>query len=140
MLQDNIIEPYDGPTPWVSNIQVAPKDDGGIRFTVDFRNLNKNLIDSRIPIPTIDSIKARLVGCNFFSKLDFTSSFHHLALVEESRPLIVFRVGCRLYRFKRLPMGAKPASGEFMKAIKDNFSDIEGLHAVHDDIIFAGKT
>lgn len=37
-------------------------------------------------------------------------------------------------------MGVKRASGEFMRAIQDNYSDIPGLHAVHDDIIIAGKT
>lgn len=37
-------------------------------------------------------------------------------------------------------MGVKPAFGELMKAIRNNFSDITGVHAVHDDIIIAGKT
>lgn len=117
MLKDDIIETHHGPAPWVSNVQVA-----------------------HIPIPTIDSIKAGLVGCKVFSKLDFRSSFHQLSLSDSSKLLTVFRVGESLYHFKRLPMGVKPASGEFMKAIRNNFSDIVGLHAVHDDIIIAGKT
>lgn len=137
MLKDGIIATHHG--PWVSNVQIAPKDNGQIRKTIDLRNVNKKP-DSRIPIPTIDSIKAALVGCTVFSKLDFRSSFHQLVLAPSSRVLTVFRVGNKLYHFKRLPMGFKPASGEFMKAIRQTFSDIPGLHAVHDDIVIAGKT
>lgn len=37
-------------------------------------------------------------------------------------------------------MGVKPASGEFMSAIRNHFSDIPGLHAAHDDKVSAGTT
>lgn len=97
MLQDNIIAPHHGPAAWVSNVQVAPKSDGDIRVTIDMRNLNQCLIDSHIPIPTIDSIKAGLVGCRVFSKLDFKSSFHQLALAKSCQHLTVFRVNGALY-------------------------------------------
>jgi hypothetical protein len=95
-------------------------------------------VDSHIPIPTIESIKAGLVGCKVFSKLDFRSSFHQLALAKSSQTATVFCVNGALYHLKQLPMGVKPASGEFMRAIQETFSDIPGLHAVHDDVIIAG--
>lgn len=70
MLQNDIIELHHGPAPWVSNVQVASKNMGQIRITIDLRNLNKYLIEY-----LIESIKAGLLGCKVFSKLDLRSSF-----------------------------------------------------------------
>ena len=43
MVNKDIIEehPRNTPATWISNIVVAPKDDGDIRITLDARNINK---------------------------------------------------------------------------------------------------
>lgn len=46
MKEQGIIEEHDGPAPWVSNAVLAPKDDGGIRVTVDMRNANQAILGS----------------------------------------------------------------------------------------------
>lgn len=50
MEEQGIIEEDTGPAPWVSNAVLAPKDDGGIRVTVDMRNANDAIIDTDVPI------------------------------------------------------------------------------------------
>ena len=77
---EGIIEPHTGPAPWISNLVMAPKDDGNIRITVDMRNVNKAIQNTRIPIPKVDDIKAKLSGSKFFTKLDLKSVFHQLTL------------------------------------------------------------
>ena len=72
MISQNVIEelPTGQQTPWISNIVIAPKDDGNIRVTLDAKNLNKALLSSNYPIPRPEDIKAQLSGKKVFSKID----------------------------------------------------------------------
>ncbi|XP_059091067.1 uncharacterized protein K02A2.6-like [Tigriopus californicus] len=140
MLANGVIEHHHGPTDWISNLAVAFKEGGSIRITIDLRGLNSELRDPRVPIPTPETIKAKLVGCRYFSKLDFTQSFHQLQLHPDSRHLTVFRSGGKLYRYKRVSMGLKPASGELALACQNTFGHLENVHTIHDDVIVAAPT
>ena len=40
--EQNIIEKHEGPAPWVSEPVLAPKDDRGIRITVDMRQIKQS--------------------------------------------------------------------------------------------------
>lgn len=71
---------------------------GDLRIIVDLRGVNAELKDTQVPIPTHESIRAKLVGCTVFSKLDFTPAFHQLEFDKESRHLTVFRSSGRIYR------------------------------------------
>ena len=139
MINEGIIEehPADEPAPWVSNSVLAPKPDGKLRVTLDARNVNKAIEPSKVPIPRHEDIKAKLAGCKVFSKLDFKSAFWQIALAEESRNLTVFHANDRLYRYKRLTMGMKPAQGELTAALRPIFANIKGAFLIHDDLILA---
>ena len=139
MEAEDIIEEHDGPAPWVSNLVLAPKDDGGIRVTVDMRQVNKAIKNTNIPIPTAEEIRSEFAGYTVFSKLDFKSAFHQLRLDEPSKLLTVFHAGDKLMRYKRLTMGSTPASGELTQALRPLFQNAQGVHIIHDDVIIAGK-
>lgn len=140
MEDQGIIEEHDGPAPWVSNAVLAPKDDGGIRVTVDMRNANQAILDTNVPIPREEDIRAQLSGCKYFTKLDFKSAFHQLEIAPESRYITVFHANGKLMRYKRLTMGTKPASGELHRALQPIFADIPEAHVLHDDVIIATET
>ena len=131
---------HTGPAPWVSNVVLAPKDDGDIRITVDMRNANKAIKPTNIPIPRVEDIKCQLTGCQFFSKLDLKSAFHQLTLDEKSRYITVFNSDGRLLRHKKLTMGNTVASGELNKAIRQVLANVEHVYIIHDDIIIAAHT
>ena len=118
MINQKVIEelPPGQQTPWISNIVIAPKDDGNIRVTLDAKNLNKALLSSNYPIPRPEDIKAQLSGKKVFSKIDLKSAFWQLEIAEEARNLTVFHVNGKLYRYKRLVMGLKPSQGELNAA------------------------
>ena len=75
-----------------------------LRMVIDYRQLNKRILMSRAPdrngkigkvisnypIPTIESLLARLKGCKYFSILDLRSGYHHIGLSEKSKPLTAF--------------------------------------------------
>ena len=139
MLTAGIIEqhPAGEPAPWTSNLVIVPKDDGGIRVTLDAKNVNKALLSSNFPIPRQEDIKASLSGSKVFSKLDLKSAFWQLEIQPEARHLTVFHSGGRLYRYKRLVMGLKPSQGELNAALQPLFCDLPEVHVIHDDIIIA---
>ena len=139
MEREDIIEPHEGPAPWISNTVLSPKDDGGTRVTIDMRAANKAIKQTNIPIPRPEEISSELSGYKRFSKIDFKSAFHQLEIDEDSRPLTVFHANGRLMRYKRLTMGTSPASGELNKALRSLFEDLDHVYVIQDDLIVAGK-
>ena len=141
MLTNDVIEehPTNEPSPWLSNVVLQEKDDdeGGLRVTMDARNVNEAIMSSNLPIPKQEDIKAKLAHKKYFSKLDFKSAFWQLELAPESRYLTVFQIFNRLYRYKVLTMGLTPAQGELNAALAPLFAHIPSVHVIHDDVIIA---
>ena len=142
MLREDVIElqPMDEPAPWVSAPVIVPKPDGSLRITLDARNINKAIEANNSPIPRMEEIKAQLGGAKFFSKMDLKSAFWQLELHPEARYLTVFECNGKLYRYKRLLMGVKPAQGELNMALRPIFAHIPDVFLIHDDLIIAAKT
>ena len=56
MLDQEIIEPAHGPTPWVSAICPVPKANGEVRITIDGRAANRAIQRARYIMPTLDDL------------------------------------------------------------------------------------
>ena len=140
MERADIIEEHTDPAPWISNIVLAPREDGSLRVTVDMRQVNKAIKNTNVPIPNVEDINAQLSGSKYFSKLDLKAAFHQLELDEESWYAIVFHANGRLMHYKRLTMGNLVASGELNKGLQPLFGGIPNVHLIHDDMIIAAKT
>ena len=141
MIQNDVIEehPVGEPAPWVSAPVIVPKSDGSLRVTLDARNVNEAIISSNLPIPKQQDIMEKLGGSVIFSKLDFRSAFWQLELDKESRQMTIFNVNNKLYRYKRLTMGLKPAQGELNAALAPLFAHIPNAHLIHDDLIIGSQ-
>ena len=142
MLREDVIElqPLDEPAPWVSAPVIVPKPDGSLRITLDARNINKAIEANNTPIPRMEEIKSQLGGAKFFSKMDLKAAFWQLELHPEARYLTVFECNGKLYRYKRLLMGVKPAQGELNMALRPVFAHIPDVFLIHDDLIIASKS
>ena len=93
--------------------------------------------------PTIlyhENIKAMLAGCKIFSKMDLKFAFWQIKLHETSRYSTVFHANDKLYRYKLLAVGIKPAKGELNVALKPLFISIESAYLINNDLIIASKT
>ena len=111
---------------WSSPCMVVPKKQDPdnphevqLRMVIDYRQLNKRIITSRVPdrngkirkvilnypIPTIESLLARLEGCKYFSILDLRSGYHHIGLSEQSKPLTAFTTHSGKFQWNLLPFG-----------------------------------
>ena len=95
---------------WISNVVITKKPSGQIRMNLDMRHANIAIKESHIPVPTVHSLRHKLNGAKVFTKLDMRHSFHQMPLGEKSKELTNFYTHEGIYRFKRLVMGAGPAS------------------------------
>ena len=141
---NDIIEfvPAGTPTPYVSNLVVAPKPHNSteVRVCVDMRNVNPMIERERHVIPNVEELFEDMAGATKFSKVDLTAGFHQLVLDEESRSLTTFHTHNGLMRYKRLCFGVNSAPEQFQFAIQKTLQGLEGVRNIADDIIVWGKT
>ena len=135
----DIIEPVEGPTPWVSPVVVVPKQNDEIRLCVDMRRANKAIIRKRYPIPTLDEVLQNLNQSTVFIKLDLRWGYHQLELHPDSRSIITFTTHCGLYRYKRLMFGISSAPEVYQHVIQQALQGCQGIANISDDIIVHGK-
>ena len=105
MAERDLIEP--STSPWKSPAIIVPKKNGGIRFCIDYRRLNKVSIPDSMPLPRCDYSLDALGGSKWFSTLDLRSGFFQVCLDKERRPLTAFCIpGSGLWQFKVVPFGS----------------------------------
>ena len=136
----DIIEPVEGPIPWVSPVVVVPKPNGDIRLCVDMRRANEAIIRERHPIPTVDEVLQTVNQSTVFSKIDLKWGYHQLELDEESRKITTFATYCGLFRYKRLIiMFGINSAPEVYQHIIHVLHGCKGASKISDNIIIHGK-
>ena len=138
LLQEDIIEKVEGPTPWVNPVVVVPKPNGDVRLCVDMRCANQAIIRERHPIPTIDEVLEDMQEGSVFSKLDLKWGYHQIELNEESRGITTFVTHKGLFRYKRLMFGITSAPEKYQQVIQQVLQDCSGTANISDDIIIYG--
>ena len=109
------------------------------RLVVDFRQLNKKIVNDKFPLTRLEDVLDRLGRAKYFSTLDMTSSFHQINLSEELRHLTAFSTSNGHYQFERLPFGLKISSNSFQRMLTIALSGLDSKAFLYvDDIIIFG--
>ena len=84
---------------WITTSPVVcvRKKDGGLRLCVDYRELNRETVPDRHPIPRIQETLDNLGGNSWFSVLDQGKAYHQGIVEENSRHLTAFITPWGLY-------------------------------------------
>ena len=138
LLDMGIIEPVEGPAPWVNPLVIVPKNKGEIRLCVDMRQTNQAIMWRRYPIPTVFEVLHTMNGSKVFSKLDLKWGYHQLELSPESSEITTFATPDGLFRYKPLLFGVCSASEQYQHEIASALAGIEGVENVSDDIVVHG--
>lgn len=141
LIKNDIIEP--SVSPYNSPILLVPKKDQNgskeWRLVVDFRKLNKVVINDKFPLTRLEDILDQLGRAKYFSTLDLSNSFHQIELNETSRHLTAFSSDQGHYQFKRLPFGLKISSNSFQRMLSIALAGLQGKSFLYvDDIIVHG--
>jgi hypothetical protein len=103
MLQLGVIEA--STAAYASPMVIVKKPDGKIRVCIDYRRLNKITVFDPEPIPTAESIFAKVNGNHFFSKFDLSNGYWQVPMRESDKDLATFICHRGLYRFNVMPFG-----------------------------------
>ena len=66
---------YSSSSPWESPIVLVHKNDGSLRFYIDYRNLNSVTKSDTFPLPRVDDMLDQLGKSKFFSTLDLAAGY-----------------------------------------------------------------
>ena len=85
---------------FASSILFAKKSDGGLKFCVDFKKLNKIIKKNRYFISLITDLMIRLFKIKFLTKIDIRHAFNRIKMtIELNENLIIFRTRFESYKY-----------------------------------------
>ena len=127
---------------WASPLRLVGKKDGGVRVTVDYKQLNSVTEKIAYPIPFIDEIFQRLSHAVYYTVLDLTSAYNQVQLDPNSRKYTAFICQRGLFEYNVLPMGITNATETFQRLMNNVFEGIlhKIVEAYLDDIIIYSKS
>ncbi|KAG1239029.1 hypothetical protein G6F35_000323 [Rhizopus arrhizus] len=133
MLASKVITP--STSDWCSPVVLITKPDGGKRFCVDYRGLNKVTIKDKYPLPRISELLDRLQGSKYFSGIDLKSGYWQLPLDPKDAKKTAFIANGSLYQFTCLPFGVVNGPSSFMRFMHGILRGLPRIMVYLDDII-----
>ena len=85
-------------------VKYCPGDEkqGVIRICVDYRDLNREAVEDRYPLPRLEDILSAPAGCQYMTMLDLPMGFNQLPLQPADRHKFAFITPFGLYIPDRL--------------------------------------
>ena len=94
---------------WAFPTVMVKKEDGSLRFCVDYRRLKSVVTTDVYPMPRVDELIDRLGNAKFITTLDLTRGYWQVPMEEGSRPMTAFTTPFGLYQFQMMPFGLSGA-------------------------------
>ena len=101
-------------SPYRAPILFVRKKEGTLRMCIDYRELNKQTVKNRYPLPRQDELLDQLHGAKFFSKIDLQFGYHQVRVAGEDVYKTAFGTRYGHFEFLVLPFGLTNAPATFM--------------------------
>ena len=118
------------------------KNDGTLRFCIDFKKLNDVTVKDAHPLPRSDFTLEVLKGAKIFSTLDLKLGYWQVPIKEEHKNKTAFRTSSgQFYEFNRLPFRLCNAPATFSRLMDNVLSGLSWEMCLYylDDIIVFSK-
>ena len=109
---------------------------------MDYRNVNKDTILDRYPLPRVDEL-IDTIGSQkamYFTTLDLMRGYHQVKMAEESKEKTAFVCHRGLYQYCRMPFGLTNAPATFQRLMDKLFTGWNFVFIYLDDILIASKS
>ncbi|MEM7469106.1 MAG: reverse transcriptase domain-containing protein, partial [Pseudomonadota bacterium] len=132
---------YRGESPYATPLHMASKKHAADQYRPcgDYRQLNKQTVADRYPMPNIAEITNNLEGCTVFSKLDLVAAYHQIPVASEDQCKTAITTPFGLFQYRRMPFGLRNAAQTFQRLIDMAFQDMPFACAYMDDILIASR-
>ena len=87
MLRNNVAR--ESNSPWASNV-ILVRQGEKTRFAIDYTKLNDATVKDSYPMPNVKDILDRMLGSEYFTKLDLASAYWAISIREEDRHKTAF--------------------------------------------------
>jgi hypothetical protein len=121
---------------------VSKKNDT-IRFVIDFRRINANLLRREFPLWTTEEILTSIKGFLYATSIDLNMGYPSIPLNDKARKILTIVLPFGAYECLTLPMGVMPASDLFQARMVHIFAGMDKRRPFPyiDDILhFKGDT
>lgn len=132
LLDVGFIRPIDY-AEWISNLVPMTKPTGGIRFCMDFRDLNKACPKDDFPLPNIDMIVDIIAGNGMLSLMDDFLGYNQIKIAPKDQHKMAFTCPWGTYCWNVMPFGLKNARATYQRAMTTLFHDM--IHNIMEDYV-----
>ena len=139
MKKQGLIE--DSQSDWASNVVLAKKKDGSLRFCLDYRQLNSRTVKDTYPLPLISYCLDALGGSKWYSTFDLRSGYHQVIMAPEDAEKTTFLTRRGAFKFKVMPFGLTAAPATFQRLMDAAMTGVNfSICLIYlDDIIVFSK-
>jgi len=124
-------------SPFAAPVPLAKKLDGGLRFYIDYRDINSKTFKNWYPLPVIWETLNLLRWPNVYTKLDVRGAYNLLRVKDEDEYMLAFRARYGWFKPTVMQFGTMNISADFQRYINDTMREAldDFASAYLDDIL-----
>ena len=127
-------------SPWSANVVPVKKNDGSLRFAIDYRQLNNVTKKDAYSLPNIQNILDKLRGSRYFSFLDVLSAYWSVPVKKTDIEKTAFHTPRGQYEMIVMPFGLCNSQATLQRLMDNILEGVVRTEAYVDDCCVFSRT